>query len=159
RGAGSGAMSVRFSLVIPIFNEQENVDALLDEIEQVVVPLGPFEAILVDDGSKDQSLARLREWKSRKGASWLRIVKLAQNRGQSAAVSAGVDRARSDLILMMDGDLQNDPRDLAGMLALLEGGTCQGVSGIRQKRKDTFVRRVSSRIGNGVRNWVTGDRV
>lgn len=150
---------LRFSLVVPIYNEEDNVDALLDEIEQVVVPLGAFEAILVDDGSKDRSLEKLRDWKRRHSASWLRIVKLAQNRGQSAAVCAGLDTARAPLMLMMDGDLQNDPRDFAKMLELLERGEADGVSGIRAKRKDTFVRRASSKIGNKFRNLITGDRV
>ena len=97
----SGAAPVRFSLVVPIFDEQDNVDALLDEIAAVVAPLGPFEAILVDDGSRDQSLARMREWKRRHGAPWLRIVKLARNRGQSAAVSAGVDRELDTLLFLL----------------------------------------------------------
>ena len=150
---------MRFSLVVPVYNEEQNVDALLDEIEQVVLPLGSCEVLVVDDGSTDQSRGRLLAWKQRRQAAWLRILRLAANRGQSAAVCAGVDRARSDLILMMDGDLQNDPRDFAAMLALLEGGACAGVSGIRAQRRDSFVRRVSSRIGNAVRNAITGDRV
>ncbi|MCC6672721.1 MAG: glycosyltransferase family 2 protein [Planctomycetes bacterium] len=150
---------LRFSLVVPVFDEADNVDALLDEIAAVVVPLGPCECLVVDDGSRDQSLARLRAWKQRHDAPWLRIVSLARNRGQSAAVMAGVDRSRAPLVLMMDGDLQNDPRDFAAMLALLERGAADGVSGVRVRRRDSWLRRVSSRIGNAVRNAITADRV
>ena len=151
--------SPRFSLVVPIFDEEEVVGLLLDEVERVLVPHGPFEAVLVDDGSRDRSLERMREWKRAHGASWLRIVRLKANSGQSAAVLAGVEQARAEVVATMDGDMQNDPRDLPAMVALVESGAADGVFGVRRNRQDTFVRRVSSRIGNGVRNFITGDRV
>jgi dolichol-phosphate mannosyltransferase len=114
---------------------------------------------LVDDGSSDASLERMRQWKAQHHAGWLRIVALAVNSGQSAAVRAGVEQARGPLIATLDGDMQNDPRDLPAMLARVEAGDCDMVAGVRRRRQDTFVRRLSSRIGNGVRNWLTGDRV
>jgi glycosyltransferase involved in cell wall biosynthesis len=101
----------------------------------------------------------MRSWKEERGASWLRIVRLQRNGGQSAAVLAGVERARAPIVLIMDGDRQNDPRDFAGMLDLVESGRYQAVTGLRAQRRDPFVRRASSRIGNGVRNLITGDRV
>jgi dolichol-phosphate mannosyltransferase len=154
-----GADTLRFSLVVPIYNEEENVQSLLAEVAEVLGPHGPFEAVLVDDGSKDRSLDRMREWKRANAAGWLRIVTLVQNSGQSAAVMAGVEQARAAIVATMDGDMQNDPRDLPAMVARVLAGECDAVVGVRRKRQDTFTRRLSSRIGNGTRNWITGDRV
>jgi dolichol-phosphate mannosyltransferase len=150
---------LRFSLVVPIYNEEENVEPLLAEIGEVLTPVGPFEAILVDDASTDRSLDRIGAWRGEHGAEWLRVARLAQNSGQSAAVLAGVELARAPLVATIDGDLQNDPRDLIGMLERVERGECDGVTGIRANRRDSWVRRVSSSIGNRVRNWITRDRV
>lgn len=150
---------LRFSLVVPVYNEDENVEALLDEVAQVLVPLGAFEALLVDDGSTDLTAERMCAWKAERGADWLRIVRLRHNGGQSAAVAAGVERATAPIVLIMDGDRQNDPRDFGPMLDLVESGRYQAVTGQRVERRDSFVRRVSSRIGNAVRNVITGDRV
>lgn len=153
------AQSLRFSLVVPIYNEQENVQNLLAEIADVLLPCGPFEALLVDDGSRDGSFGLMQEWKRANAAGWLRLVRLRHNCGQSAAVMAGVEQARGPLIATLDGDMQNDPRDLPRMLARVEAGEADAVVGVRRQRQDTFSRRVSSKIGNAVRNWLTGDRV
>jgi dolichol-phosphate mannosyltransferase len=150
---------LRFSLVVPIYNEEENVQNLLAEVEDVLGPHGPFEAVVVDDGSADRSLQRMQEWKRQRGAGWLRIVTLVHNSGQSAAVMAGVEQARAGIVATIDGDMQNDPRDIPAMLARVEARQADAVVGVRRKRQDTFTRRVSSKIGNGVRNWLTGDRV
>lgn len=160
RGAAEPtAGQLRFSLVVPIYNEEEVVPLLLDELAAVLPAHGPFEALLVDDGSKDRSLEVMRQWKAAHGADWLRIVRLARNSGQSAAVVAGVEQARAPLIATLDGDMQNDPRDLPGMLARVESGAVDAVFGVRARRQDTLTRRWSSKIGNGVRNWLTGDVV
>ena len=151
--------NLRFSLVVPIYNEEENVQPLLAEVEDVLGPHGPFEAVVVDDGSADRSLQRMQEWKRQRGAEWLRIVTLVHNSGQSAAVMAGVEQARAAIVATIDGDMQNDPRDIPAMLARVEAREADAVVGVRRKRQDTFTRRVSSKIGNGVRNWLTGDRV
>ncbi|MBL8727218.1 MAG: glycosyltransferase family 2 protein [Planctomycetes bacterium] len=150
---------LRFSLVVPIYNEEENVATLLAEVGEVLGPHGPFEVVAVDDGSKDRSLERMRSWKHEKNATWLRIVALERNAGQSAAVMAGAEQARAEVVATIDGDMQNDPRDIPAMLARVEAGECDAVVGVRRKRQDTWTRRVSSRIGNAVRNWLTGDRV
>ena len=157
--AAPPATPLRFALVVPVYDEQDNVGPMLDEIAAVLAPHGPFEALLVDDGSRDASRERMLAWKQAHAAGWLRIVCLARNSGQSAAVLAGAEQARAPLIATLDGDRQNDPRDLPAMLALVESGAADAVFGVRRRRQDPFVRRVSSRIGNGVRNWLTGDRV
>lgn len=150
---------LRFSLVVPIYNEEENVAALLAEAGEVLAAHGPFELLAVDDGSRDRSLERMRTWKREHGAAWLRIVALERNAGQSAAVMAGAEQARAAVVATIDGDMQNDPRDLLPMLAIVEAGGADAVVGVRRRRQDTWTRRVSSRIGNAVRNWLTGDRV
>ncbi|MFO1050912.1 MAG: glycosyltransferase family 2 protein [Planctomycetota bacterium] len=149
----------RFTLVVPIFDERDNVGPLLDEVVEVLGSVRPFEVILVDDKSRDDSVQRILEWKREHGADWLRLVCMQKNGGQSAAVLAGAQHARGRFVVTMDGDRQNDPRDLLRMLEILEKGESDGVTGIRANRRDTFVRRISSKIGNGVRNWLTGDRV
>ncbi|MAE77418.1 MAG: glycosyltransferase [Planctomycetes bacterium] len=146
---------LRFSVVVPMYDEEENVDALVDELSEVLPPLGDFEAIIVDDGSTDRTAEFLQRRAS--GLPWLRVVSLAQNRGQSTAVCAGFDHVRADIVLTMDGDMQNDAHDFQKLLEGLE--TADVVSGIRAKRRDTWVRRMSSKIANGVRNWISGDHV
>ncbi|HEB53980.1 MAG TPA: glycosyltransferase [bacterium] len=150
---------LRFSLVVPIYNEEETVATMLAEVEEVLSPHGPFEALFVDDGSKDRSLEIMREFKRERDASWLRVITLKANSGQSAAVLAGVEQARAPIVATLDGDMQNDPRDIPSMLERVEKGECDAVVGVRANRQDTFVRRASSRIGNAVRNWLTGDKV
>ncbi len=151
--------AMRFSLVVPVYNEEENVANLLAEVEQVLSPHGPFEAIVVDDCSRDRSLERMRAWKKDHAAAWLRIVTLERNSGQSAAVMAGAEAARGPIVVTIDGDMQNDPRDIPALLARVESGAADAVCGVRRRRRDTFVRRVSSKIGNAARNWLTGDQV
>ncbi|MCB9872148.1 MAG: glycosyltransferase [Planctomycetes bacterium] len=150
---------LRMSLVVPIHNESENVDRLLDEIAEVLAPLQRFEVLLVDDASRDDSRTKIEAWKTRHAAPWLRLLCLEQQSGQSGALLAGAEQARAGLVAAMDGDLQNDPRDLLPMIERMADPDLAGVTGVRAARKDTAVRRLSSRIGNRVRNWITGDRV
>ncbi len=149
----------RFSLVVPAFDEEDNVVPLLEEVRETLAAVAPFEVLLVDDRSRDGTLERAQAWQSEQGAAWLRVLQMAQNSGQSSAVLAGARAARGPFVMTMDGDLQNDPRDLLRMLEVLESGQADGVTGIRAKRQDDFVRRASSKIGNAVRNWITGDQV
>ena len=149
----------RLSLIVPVFDEEDNVVPLLDEVREVLAPLAPFEVLMVDDRSRDASLERMKAYKREHDAGWLRIVELAENRGQSAAVLAGATLARGALVGTIDGDRQNDPRDLIPMVERIEQGGVDGVTGVRKNRRDTWIRRVSSSIGNGVRNFITGDRI
>ena len=150
---------LRFSVVVPVYDEEDNVEPLLDEITEVLTEHGPFEILFVDDGSTDDTARQVQRWRAAHAAPWLRLVRLDRRCGQSAAVLAGAERARGAFVMTLDGDRQNDPRDLVRILALLEAGECDGVTGVRVDRHDTWTRRVASRIGNGFRNWVTGDRV
>jgi dolichol-phosphate mannosyltransferase len=142
-------------------DEEDNVAALLGEVEAALAPVAPFEVVVVDDASTDGTLARLRAFKDAAGSGrpWLRILRLARRAGQSGAVLAGVEHARAPLVATIDGDCQNDPADVPRLVALVESGGCDGAAGVRVRRHDSVVRRLSSRVGNGVRNWITGDRV
>jgi glycosyltransferase involved in cell wall biosynthesis len=153
--AATSPCGLRFSLVVPLHNEQDNVDPLLDELCLVLPAFGAHELICVDDGSTDGTVARLVA--RRVDCPALRVMRLDRNRGQSAALMAGFAAARAPLLLMIDGDLQNDPRDLGTILDLLADH--DAVSGWRQERRDNWLRRLSSRLANGVRNLVSGDRV
>ncbi len=131
---------------------------LVKELGDVLPAIGTFEVIAVDDGSTDRTFELLVKAKE-EGASWLRILKLKRCYGQSGALSAGFDSARGKYFCMMDGDLQNDPNDFKKMLELLEKGEADAVSGVRVRRQDNFVRKVSSRVANAVRDFITGDKV
>lgn len=140
-------MKPYLSVVIPVYNEEENIAPLLSGLEKSLTPLGKsFEVIIVDDGSRDQTLTKLKSLKPR--YPWLRIVVLRRNFGQSAAFTAGIDHARGEIIVTMDGDLQNDPSDIPKLLAKIEEGY-DVVSGWRRTRKDPFLsRKLPSRLAN-----------
>ena len=142
-----------YSVVVPAYNEAESLPTLLAEIEQALSPLGePFEAIVVDDGSTDDTLDVLRS-ESRK-RSWLRWLSFERNSGQSAGFDAGFRAARGDVIITMDADLQNNPADIPILLERLDD--YDAVCGVRVRRKDKAVRRLVSFLGNRFRNWVLG---
>lgn len=140
----------RLSLVVPCYDEEENVGPLVEEAFRILRGMGmPFEMIAVDDGSKDATLDRLRA--ERAGRPELRVIRLARNTGQSGALAAGFRAARGEFVATLDGDLQNDPADIPRLLELVQSGECDVASGWRRKRRDSFLRRVSTRIANGVR--------
>ncbi len=149
---------LRLSIVVPIKDEEDNIVPLLDACRAGLGGLyEQCELILVDDGSTDSSLARIQ--KAAKLDRVVRWISFEKNCGQSAALDAGFKAARADVVAMIDGDLQNDPGDLPEMLEIAEGGECDCVCGIRQKRQDSLVRKISSRIGNGTRNWLTHESI
>lgn len=145
------------SLVIPLFNEEENLDELAAEIRAALEPTGlTWETLFVDDGSTDGSLAVLRRLAAADPA--IRILRHRRNAGQSAGLASGFRAARGRLVATLDADLQNDPADLPRLIAELERGF-DVVSGVRVERRDSWTRRVSSRIANAVRNWATDEAI
>ena len=139
------------SLVIPLYNEEGNVADLVREIT-AALPAEDLELILVDDCSTDATVANIPHH------SFIRLLEFSRNRGQSAAMHAGIMAATAPVIALLDGDLQNDPRDIPAMLAKLAEGY-DLVCGYRAKRKDTTFKRLQSRIANFVRSRFTGDGV
>ncbi|OGQ77240.1 MAG: glycosyl transferase [Deltaproteobacteria bacterium RIFCSPLOWO2_12_FULL_57_22] len=142
------------SVVVPIYNEEESLEALIQETNEVLRALGKdCEIIIVDDGSTDGTypiLIRLYRQEPR-----LRVVRLKRNFGQTAAVAAGLAYAQGEVIVAMDGDGQNDPRDIPALLAKLDEGF-DLVSGWRSPRQDPFwTRRLPSQIANGLISWIT----
>lgn len=145
------------SVVIPVFNEEDNLVPLLEELEPVLKSLGrTFEVICVDDKSTDGSLEVLG--RLRKDRPYLRVVRHKANCGESAAQASGFGRALGTVVVTMDADLQNDPADIPMLLENLDADTA-AVCGIRRRREDNTVRKFSSRVANAFRNSVTGDRV
>jgi glycosyltransferase involved in cell wall biosynthesis len=145
------------SVVVPVFDEEDNVDRLYAALISSLEELGrSFEVVVVDDGSRDDTYERLLGHAAADGR--LKLVKLRRNYGQTAAMSAGFDHARGDVIIPMDGDLQNDPADIGILLEKIDEGY-DVVSGWRQDRKDRLVRRLPSRMANWLIGRVTGVRL
>lgn len=143
--------AVAISVVVPLFNEEENVPNLQAELAAALSGLD-YEIILVDDGSTDQTVQRIAF------GPRIRLVQFERNAGQSAAMYAGLQSARGATAVLIDGDLQNDPADIPKLLAEIERGA-DLVCGYRAQRKDTFVKRVTSRVANFVRSRFTKDGV
>ena len=145
------------SVVAPVFNEQDNLAPLFNELRAYLEPLGrEWEVLFVDDGSDDASLDRIREL----GELHPQVSYLAftANQGQSAAFAAGFQAARGEIIITIDADLQNDPADIPTMLRLFDQGYDM-VIGWRANRQDTLAKRLASRVANAVRNALTGESV
>ncbi len=137
------------SVIIPIFNEEDNISPLFSELNGVLAKIGKSsEIIFVNDGSNDKSLDTMK--KLRKDGDNIRIIDLKRNFGQTPAIMAGFDCAKGDIIITMDGDLQNDPADISAMIAKIKEGY-DLVSGWRQKRKDNLLMRV---IPSRIANWL-----
>jgi dolichol-phosphate mannosyltransferase len=139
------------SVVIPLYNEEDNIAELQKELAAALAGID-HEVILVDDCSKDQTLARIEKRPE------VRVIEFAKNTGQSAAMYTGIQAARGDVIVLLDGDRQNDPADIPKLLAGIEQGA-DLVCGYRANRKDTTFKRIQSRIANAVRSRFTGDGV
>lgn len=151
-------MTFDLSVVFPVYNEEENLPLLVEQIDRALAPSKiRYEIVAVDDGSGDRSVAVLRSLD--RADRTLRIIQLAANSGQTAALDAGWRAARGELVVSLDADLQNDPADIPMMIATLRERNADMVIGVRVHRKDTAMRRLQSRIGNGVRNWITGDHI
>jgi glycosyltransferase involved in cell wall biosynthesis len=149
---------IDLSLIIPVFNEEDNLPLLYQEIDSVLATLKKSaEIIFVDDGSQDNSFSVLK--KIRQQDKRVKLIRLRRNFGQTAALSAGFDYARGKIIITLDADLQNDPQDIPALLAKIEDGY-DVVSGWRQKRQDKFfTRRLPSKVANQLISFLTGVRL
>ena len=143
--------AVGISVVVPVYNEEENVPILQSEIVAALGDLD-YEIIFVDDGSSDTTVQRIAP------GPRVRVMQFARNAGQSAAMYAGLHAARGAIAVLIDGDLQNDPADIPKLLREIENGADLAV-GYRAQRKDTLVKRLTSRIANFVRSRFTKDGV
>ncbi|MBI5934911.1 MAG: glycosyltransferase family 2 protein [Chloroflexi bacterium] len=147
------------SLVVPVYNEEQNLPLLFDAIAKSLEPLGrAWEVIFVDDGSRDGTVSVLQSLFTRDPLH-VRVIEFRRNFGQTAAIAAGIDHARGDIIILLDADLQNDPADIPMMLAKLDEGH-DLVSGWRRNRKDNaLTRNLPSHLANGLISAVTGVRL
>jgi glycosyltransferase involved in cell wall biosynthesis len=145
---------MELSIVIPVYNEEENVEPLIREINGVLATLGKScEIVAVDDGSKDGTFSALSRLHCIEPS--LRVVRLRRNFGQTAALAAGLAYAQGEIIVLMDGDGQNDPADIPALLEMLQEGN-DLVAGWRFDRKDPFLkRRLPSMIANRLISWTT----
>src|SRR5690349_7393987 len=142
------------SIVIPVFDEQENLRLLHQSLTQVLQSMGkPAEVIYVDDGSADDSLAVLRELQ--KSDPRVTVVEFSRNFGQHAAIFAGFDQARGQIIVTLDADMQNPPEAIPSLVHTIEAGY-DVVGGWRENRHDPLFRRLASRIVNRLVSWSTG---
>ncbi|MEJ5349515.1 MAG: glycosyltransferase family 2 protein [Desulfosoma sp.] len=149
------------SIVIPVYNEAENVLHLADELEESLKPSAIlWECLWVDDGSTDGTWDKLLVVAGRSSGSFFhRLYALERNAGQSAALWTGFQRCQGQIIATLDGDGQNDPRDIPRLVSLLLEGGYDMVQGYRAVRRDSLKRRVASRIANTFRNLITGKSV
>ncbi len=147
----------KISLIIPVYNEEENLRDLHAEIVRGLVGLAwDWEMLLVDDGSRDQSLSVIRELAQ--ADPRVRYLSFARNCGQSAAFAAGFQHAGGDVVVTLDADLQNDPADIPAMLQVYAQGVDM-VIGWRVKRQDSLAKRYASRFANWVRNRISRETV
>ena len=155
-GEEKKALRTAISVVITAYNEQECIAECVREARDALRALErPFEIIVVDDGSADETFSALRSLK--RVVPELRILRFRRNCGQTAAMDAGFRKARGDAVAALDADGQNDPSDLPAMLERLRD--CDVVCGVRVNRADGYVRRLSSRVANAARNVLTGERI
>jgi dolichol-phosphate mannosyltransferase len=145
------------SVVVPVYDEERSVALLYDELRSALEPLDtPWEAIFVDDGSTDGTFAALTRLHSTAGN--VRVVRLRRNFGKAAALVAGFDQASGDIVVTIDGDLQDDPAEIPRLLAKLDEGF-DLVSGWKSKRRDRLSRRLMSRLFNAVTSRFSGVRL
>ncbi|HEV7734261.1 MAG TPA: glycosyltransferase family 2 protein [Candidatus Binatia bacterium] len=149
----------RYSVVVPVFNEAAALPALAEEVAAVMRRMdGGWECIIVDDGSTDATAACIDRLTAPSGSPF-RCVRFARNRGQAAALYAGLRRARGELVVVLDGDGQNPPEDIPRLVEMLVRDGLDLVCGIRIDRQDGALRRVISRVANGVRSRFLRDRM
>jgi glycosyltransferase involved in cell wall biosynthesis len=149
---------IHLSVVAPAHNEVDNLPRLLEEIAAALAKLErDWEVIITDDASTDGTAALLKDLRQK--YPQLRVLSMRQRSGQTAAVDAGLRRAKGTFVAMLDADLQNDPADIPRMLDRLQSQACDFVNGWRANRRDPWIRLVSTRVANRVRNWLTHEQI
>ena len=148
--------TIEISIIVPVYNERENLVLLDQEITKSIKPLNKnFEVILVDDGSMDGSSELIRVLQEKN--STIRLIRFGHNHGQTAAFAAGFDKARGDIIITMDADLQNSPSDIPLLLTAIKDYDV--VCGWRHKRNDPWIKKISSKVANSVRNSLSDESI
>lgn len=151
-------MQIAYSIIVPIYNEADNILPLIEEIEWVMnTNPNSWEVIFVDDGSQDASLCILQ--KLVKSKPYLRCLQLKQNYGQTSAFAAGVKAARGTYVISLDGDGQNDPRDIPLLINTCTAENLDLVTGKRKNRQDPWYKRMIGKVANRVRSSVLEDNV
>ena len=146
-------MDIELSIIIPAFNEQDNITPLYQELNKVLSDLGKsYEIIFIDDGSTDATFARLEEL--HKIDPLVKVIKFKKNFGQSAAMKAGFDHAHGKLLITMDADLQNDPQDIPRMIDKMAQGY-DAICGWRHKRNDRYSKKELSKLANWFRSGIS----
>ncbi len=149
-------MTMKYSVIIPLKNEESNIVDLINELEPIMQGLKePWELICVDDGSTDSTLSILTD--QLKNKPYLRIIIFKKNYGQSSAFDAGFKAAQGEFVITLDGDRQNDPADIPSLIEAI--GDCDLVCGHRWNRKDPLSKKITSRIANPIRSWICQDGV
>jgi len=145
-----------YSVVVPVYNEEESLPILVTSIAKVMAGLGrSWELLLIDDGSRDRSYAIMLELKQEHPQ--IRCIKFRANAGQTAAMAAGFDQARGEVVITIDADLQNDPADIPRLVEKLN--EYDAAVGWRHKRQDSRWRLLQSRIANAIRNRLSGETI
>lgn len=153
-----GAVRPEVSIVIPVYNEEENIIALAAEVDKALKDVTfQWECLWVDDGSTDNTPDLVK--KITKQNPCHKLVRLDGNFGQSAAMYTGFRLSAGEIIVTLDGDGQNDPADIPMLVSTLVSRNADLVNGVRKKRQDSWIRKISSRIANGFRNWMTNESV
>jgi glycosyltransferase involved in cell wall biosynthesis len=146
------------TVLLPVYNEQENLEQLADELQDVLGNLGKtFEMLFINDGSTDGSLEVLKKLDLK--VPQARFISFEDNYGQSAAFGAGFKEARGNIVVTLDSDGQNDPKDIPRLLNCLEASDVDAVCGYRKERKDSWIKKATSRFANWFRNVVSRDSI
>jgi glycosyltransferase involved in cell wall biosynthesis len=149
--------NIEYSVILPAYNEQDNILPLHQELTAVMQSLGrPYEIIFIDDGSRDKTFERLYQLSKLDGR--VCVIKFRKNFGKTAAMDAGIKQSKGKVIITLDADLQNDPKDIPRLLARMQEGY-DVVSGWRVNRKDKLSKKVVSLIANNFRRWLTREKI
>ena len=151
-------MDSTLSIIIPAYNEEDNIDPAYNELISVLAKTGhPYEILFIDDGSTDQTFQKMKSLQLKDNS--VRIIKFRKNFGQSAALQAGFDYASGTILITMDSDLQNDPRDIPALIEKMEHEDLDVVCGWRYNRQDPVLKKIFSKMANSLRKFLTRETI